>query len=380
MILSTSPKSVGDVAVIYQDSVLYNFVLSKLYDHDLDTAERTVRAAITRDSLDPKPYFFMTFIQWWRVVGGNYSESNTAAFLEAARQSVDVDRDRLDGREDDVEAQFFLGATYGYLARYYMLSNSLLDAYKFGRKSKNIFDEFVKTNDTLYDACLAMGTYNCHAGSLPSLLRILVSVAGLGGDSRLGIQQLRLAADSRCYARVEALSTLGYVNLELQKNYRQAIEIFEGLSERYDSNPVFKFLLANSYRMPGQPGKTVSVCLRCLGDSAVRYVSDNQRAGIRAELAYCYMLGKNYEQATRQYRLCCSMASDDLLKESPWICYNAGLCEENVHHYMNAEAYYHKVLNCEDYFDYHSLARKALERLEREVLSGQSRVDNHSPP
>ncbi len=379
LVLSTLSNAVGDFDIIYRDKAIYDFALSRLYDYDLDTAEGTVRALIVRDSLDPKPYFFLTLIQWWRLVGDNYSKSNITAFLRAARKSLDVDETKLRALEDDLEAKFYLGATYGYLAKYYMLSNSLLDAYEFGRKSKNIFDDFVKSDDTLYDAYLAIGTYNCYAGTLPSLLRILVSVAGMGGNTENGIQQLKLAADSGCYARVEALVTLGYVKLELQKDYGQATEIFEGLSKRHESNPVFKLLLAISYRKSGQPGKAIPVCLSCLGDSAVKYVSRNQRASILAELAYCYMLGREYEQAAAQYRLCCSMASDELLVESPWIYYNAGLCEENARHFMKAKTWYLKVLNCGDYFGYHSLARKSLERVEREIGSNRP-IDSRQLP
>ena len=377
--LSAIPSTAGDIDAIYQDRACYDFILSQIYDYHLDAAESAVKDLIVKYPHDPKPYFFMTLVRWWRFVGDIYSESSRAGFLESAEKSVDIGRSKLAAGQDDIEAKFSLGGTYGYLARYYVASNSWLNAYNCGRKAKDIFSDIIQMNDTLYDAYLAIGTYNCYADKLPSLLRIIASVIGLGGDSQLGINQLRLAADSGCYARVEALSMLGYVDLELQDNYGGAIKIFAKLSTEHRSNPVFKLLLANSYRKSGEYEKAISVCLSCLSDRSARYVSHNQLAGIHAELAYCLMLARDYKGAIHQYELCCSIASETFLRESPWIYFNAGLCEESERHYAGAEAYYRKVLGCEDYFDYHSLARKSIQRVNKKTESGHSTAGAQSP-
>lgn len=365
VLLSAVPAEAQDSEAIYHDGARYDSVLSELYNYDLDAAESSLAKFIAESPQDPEPYFFMTLVRWWRFVGDTYSDSFRVAFLEAAENSVKVCEDRLDAREDDAEAKFCLGGTCGYLSRYYISLNSLFNAYKYGKKAKDIFVEMVEANDTLYDAYLAIGTYNCYAGTIPAPLRIIASLIGLGGDAELGVKQLRLAADSGSCAKTEALSMLGYVQLELQKNYGAAVDDFSGLSARYPSNPVFRLLLSNSYRKSARYEEAIRVCTSCLQDSSVRYVSPNQLAGIHAELAYCRMLSEDYAGAVRGYESCFAIATGSFLKESPWIYYNTGLCEERQHEYAAAEKYYRKVLDCEDYFDYHSMARKSMERMRK---------------
>lgn len=380
ILLQAMPAEAQDYDAVYRDSARSNLILSELYDYDLDAAESLAEGLSVKLPGDPKPYFFITLVRWWRFVGDAYSDSFRVAFLAAAENSVKVCEARLDINEDDNEARFFLGGTYGYLARYYVSLNSLFNAYKYGKKARDIFAEMVEANDTLYDAYLAIGTYNCYAGNIPAPLRIIASIIGLGGDAELGIRQLRLAADSGGCAKTEALSMLGYVQLELRKDYGAAIDIFSSLSVRHPSNPVFRFLLSNSYRKSERYAEAVRVCTSCLQDSSVRYVDANQPAGIRAELAYSRMLSGDYKGAAREYRLCCEIATETLLKESPWIYYNAGRCEEKQHEYSAAEEYYRKVLDCEDYFDYHSMAGRSIERVRRKRSSMHREADIRNHP
>lgn len=377
VMLPAVPVEAQDSDAIYRDRTRYDFILSEIYNYDLDAAESSLVELMGESPHDPKPYFFMTLVRWWRFVGDTYSDSFRVAFLAAADSSVKVCESRLVESENDTEARFFLGGTYGYLARYYVSLNSLFSAYKYGTRAKDIFSELIGTNDTLYDAYLAIGTYNCYAERIPAPLRIIASLIGAGGDSELGIGQLRLAADSGSYARIEALSMLGYVELELQNNYARAANIFSRLSIRYPSNPVFRLLLSNSYRKSARYEEAIRVCTSCLRGSSVKYVSPNQLAGIHAELAYCFMLFRDYKSAVREYELCCEIATGIFLKESPWIYYNTGFCEEKVHDSPAAQAYYRKVLDCEDYFDYHSLARKSIERIRNRNASVSQEAGVH---
>ncbi len=348
----------------------YDRLLNLIYDYDLAAAERAVDSLIAVSPSDPKPYFFMTLVRWWYFVGDINSQQLKSSFLAAAEKAVEIAKQRVDVVEDAEEARFYLGGAYGYLARYYVFTNSWLDAYYYGKKAKSIFTDLLEHNETLYDANLAVGTYNYYADELPAVVRIFAAVIGLGGDKRLGIEQLHLAADSGNYSRIEALSMLGHLNLEFESNFEEAVEIFSKLSDKYGANPVFRMLLAKSYRKSGNYDKAISTCKDLLNYPSVKYVSPNQLAGVHAELAYCYMLAKDYPHAITEYAQCERLAGNEFLKESPWIYYNAGLCEESERRYTAAVAYYRKVLGCGDFFDYHSLAKKSIERIQNEHRGG----------
>jgi tetratricopeptide (TPR) repeat protein len=314
-----SPVQATDNEGAFSENTRYKRVLSLIYNYDLAAAERAADSLIAAAPDAPKPYFFSTLARWWYFVGDFNSRSFKASFLESAEQTIDIGKARIDADENDVEARFYLGAGYGYLARYYVFTSDWPIAFYYGKKSKNIFADLLDEYDTLYDANLTVGAFNYYADKLPAVLKIFASIAGLGGDKQLGFDQLRLAADSGRYSRVESLSLLGYIDLSLEGNFREAVEIFSRLSAEHQSNPVFRSLLSNSYRKSGDYNKAISTYRELLDDGSVKYVSANQLAGLHAELGYCYMLARDYGQAIREYKICDSLAVDDFVKESPWV-------------------------------------------------------------
>lgn len=367
LIGSAVPATAGGHYPVYEQRDRYESVLTFVYDYDLKAAEGVVDSLIARAPDDPKPYFFRALVRWWYYVGETSSDSLKAAFVEAADEAIEVGESRVDENEEDSEACFFLAASYGYLARYYLLTNSWPNAYRYGKKSKAIFEKLLETNPDLYDADLAIGIYNYYADKLPTFLKIIASIVGFGGDKSLGLAQLHLAADSGNYSRVEALSVLGYIDLQMENRFDRAALIFLELSTKYKSNPVFRMLLANSYRKCKRFVDAISVCEEAIRDNSIRYASMNQLAGVHAELAYSCMLSGRYQRAIRQYKICDSLAEGDYLKESPWVFYNLGICEESEHNYAAAEVYYRRVLDCRDYFDYHSLAAKSIQRVRKKA-------------
>ena len=57
----------------------------------------------------------------------------------------------------------------------------------------------------------------------------LDAAAGRGSDRALGIAQLRFVAARGIYSRVEVLSLLGYINLQMENDYPEAVRIFSAL-------------------------------------------------------------------------------------------------------------------------------------------------------
>lgn len=364
---SVVPATAGEHYPVYERPDRYQSVLTFIYDYDLKTAEDIVDSLIARAPNNPKPYFFRALVRWWYYVGETSSDSFKVAFIEAAENAIKVGENIVDENEEDREAQFFLAASCGYLARYYLLTGSWLNAYRYGKKSKAIFEKLVEGNQSLYDADFAIGAYNYYADKIPTFLKLFAVVIGVGGNKSLGLAQLHLAADSGSYSRVEALSVLGYINLQMENRCDRAAHIFLKLSAKYRSNPVFRALLANSYIRCKRFVDAISVCEETIRDDSVRYASINQLAGVHAELAYSWMLSGRYQRAIRQYVICDSLAEGGYLKESPWIFYNMGICEESEHNYPAAEMYYRRVLDCQDYFDYHSLASESINRVRKKA-------------
>lgn len=367
---SSANAAEGWKSAIYKQQNIYQSVLTHIYDYDLTGAESKIDSLIACSPEDPEPYFFRVLVRWWAYAGESNCDSIKASFLDAAEKAIEVAEKRVYKRGDDRGALFFLGASYGYLARYLLLTNSWIPAYRYGKKAKNIFADMLKKDPTLYDADLAIGAYNYYADKLPALLKILASVIGLGGDRSLGIAQLRLTADSGVYSKVEARSLLGYINLQMEHDYDRAIEIFSRLAASYSSNPVFRIMLSTSYRKSGEYDSAISTCEKALNDGTVRYRSRNQLAEMHSELAYCCMLRGSFDRAVKEYQTCSTLADSQYIRESPWIYYNAGICEESKRRYTEAETYYRRVLLCKDYFDYHSLALKSIKRVRIELGNG----------
>ncbi len=225
---------------------------------------------------NPKGHFLKSAVYFWMFSTDMQNEELGEEFKNLSLQAVDVAEKALEKNEDDIDALFYLGGAYGSLGRYYGLTKSYLNAYWYGKKGMNILEEVVERDPAYWDAYLGLGIYHYLADVLPKFVKVLSFILGIEGDRELGIRELNLAVEKGTYTRTEAMFFLGAIYTYRERNYDQAIAIWNRLLEKYPGNPGVLIHLGGCYSRMGFCDKAVIVykkTLEALSDSMLTPIS-----------------------------------------------------------------------------------------------------------
>jgi hypothetical protein len=167
-----------------------------------------------------------------------------AAFFAADKQAQDLAELRLKTNPDDTNALFALTLSLGMEADYAsLIDKQQLDSLKMIGEADKYANKLVVLAPGAADAYLTLGTANYVIGSLPRLKRFFLSLVGIHGDKKAGIQQLEIAADHGHYLRPFAKILLAMVALR-EKKPEVARAQLGALVTEFPGNPLFATELA----------------------------------------------------------------------------------------------------------------------------------------
>ncbi|MFN8177135.1 MAG: tetratricopeptide repeat protein [bacterium] len=217
--------------------------LDHLYHARTSEARVAFERVRARHPESPAADFFLGGIAWHDLTtgaqgfsGGGVAEQEFFARMDSsiAQGERAVTRDPA-----DVSARFFLGGAYGYEARYYALQEKWWDAYKAGRKGVKQLERVVKDAPDLDDAYLGLGIYHYYADVIPSVLKVLGGILGLGGDRERGLAEIRRALRGGALVNVEARFFLGEIYTEFEEDQWTALGFARSLRDEFPENELF---------------------------------------------------------------------------------------------------------------------------------------------
>jgi hypothetical protein len=144
----------------------------------------------------------------------------------------------------DFAARFFVGGAYGYEARYLALQERWWDAYRTGRKGLAQLERVAKDAPDLEDTYLGLGIYHYYADVIPSVLKVLGGIVGLGGDRERGLREIRRALKGGTLVNVEARFFLGEIYTEFEEDQWTALGYSRSLRDEFPENELFAWLNA----------------------------------------------------------------------------------------------------------------------------------------
>ena len=192
---------------------------------------------ITLDPANPQPHFLKSAAYFWMYSADMHNDQLGEEFKKYSDQAIEVAEAKLEKDENDIDALFYLGGSYGSLGRYYGIKKSYLNAYWFGKKGVNILEEVVEKDSTYYDAYLGLGIYHYLADVLPRFVKMLSFILGIEGDRERGIKELNLAVEKGVYTKSEAMFFLGAIYTYREREFDKAMNIWNTLLKKYNNNP-----------------------------------------------------------------------------------------------------------------------------------------------
>lgn len=190
----------------------------------------------------PAGYFMDAMVDWWRITLSPRKYAFDDLFKTKIDRVIKVCDDLLANEPKNVTALFFKGGAMGFLGRYYVTRKNYVDAIGVAKDAMDILTECQKIAPYNHDIMLGTGIYNYFAVVLPEetpLLKPLMLFLP-SGDRKLGLLQLKAAANKAQYAANEAKVLLITAYYQYEKNTSEAYTYAHDLATRYPNNPSFQ--------------------------------------------------------------------------------------------------------------------------------------------
>jgi tetratricopeptide (TPR) repeat protein len=232
------------------DYVLMVLIFRELYHQDL---------------LDTTYYAHDSFLTSKRTVSvpdatRSRIESITDAVIALCDQQVR-------SNPNDKNALFARGYARGMHAAFITLADhSFLTAARQGLAARNDSEETLKLDPEYQDAKMAIGIQQFAVASLPRLVRMMVGIAGVGGNKEKGLQLLREAAAGGVVTRVESRTALSLF-LRHDGRYPEALAVQHTLAQEFPRDYLFRLEEANLTKDQGNGPAAIATYRAVLTDA-----------------------------------------------------------------------------------------------------------------
>lgn len=227
--------------------------------HDMDYAGATAAfdKHIARFPEDPKGYFFKAQIAYWQFYISD-SEEDGVLFKNLSDTSVKAAKKRLKKNPEDLEAQLYLGRSYGNLGRYYGMRGSYIKAFWKSKKGKNALKPLVDRKTGFDDALFELGLYHYYADLAPRLFKTLSFVFGVEGDRELGLSQLETASQRGTFTQSDAMYFLQSINFHVEEDFPEVERLTKELVKRHPTNMQYQMRLGRALRANKHPQQAIA--------------------------------------------------------------------------------------------------------------------------
>ena len=283
--------------------------LNDLYNFKFEKAKVKFNEIRSNYPWHPLPYFLLGLSEWWKIMPDQNNKAYDKIFYAYMDTTIAVCENLLEKRKEyEVEASFFLAASYGFVGRLESTEerkNWTKSA--FAGKNALKYLEISKGKGQLSPELLfGDALFNYFAVWVPENYPILKPVLAFfpDGDKELGLKQLREVANNAFYTRTEAQVFLMMILNSYENDRVRALQIGEYLYKTYPDNAYFHRYYA---RLLYSNGKYTSCeriskkLLQRIDSGKVGYEHNSGRyAGFF--LGQIYQTKRQNEQAREYYR------------------------------------------------------------------------------
>ena len=242
------------------------------YNLDYDGAMVRFEAVLHAHPTDPmaNAYVLMDTIfrelYWQDLLDTTYYAREN--FLSSGRKVNIPAAVRIKANGNDKDAYFARGYARGMHAAFTTLADhSYTGAARQGLASRNDSEQVLKLDPNYTDAKMAVGIQQFAVASLPRMVRMLVGIAGIGGNKEQGLSLLRDSAAHGTATRVESQTALSLF-LRHDRRYPEAYAVARGLAQQYPHDFLFRLEEANLMKDAGHGPEAIALYQRVLTDAS----------------------------------------------------------------------------------------------------------------
>jgi hypothetical protein len=258
------------------------------YNLDYDGAMERFQAVLKAHPQDPMAHAYVltdtVFRELYRqdLLDTTYyarehflSSGHKSDIPDAVRKDIDAQTDtavaladaRIKANDKDKDAYFARGYVKGIHAAWMTLADhSFTGAARQGLASRNDSEQVLKLDPNYPDAKMAVGIQQFAVASLPRFVRMLVGIAGIGGNKEGGLTLLRESAAHGTLTKVESQTALSLF-LRHDQRYAEALAVSHGLAVQYPHDFLFRLEEANLTKDSGKGPEAIAIYRKVLADA-----------------------------------------------------------------------------------------------------------------
>lgn len=174
---------------------------------------------------------------------------------------------QIKANPNDANAYFARGYARGMHASFITLvDHSWVAAAHQGLAARNDSEQALKIDPNYADAKMAIGIQQFAVASLPRLVRMLVGIAGVGGNKEKGLDLLRESAAHGVVTPIESRTALSLF-LRHDARYAEATVVQKGLADQFPRDYLFRLEVANLTKDAGNGPGAIALYRAILADA-----------------------------------------------------------------------------------------------------------------
>ena len=222
--------------------------LQALHVGDYRSAIVEFRRAADSDPGAPDPVYLLLFSRWSQRAFEEGEDTKTDPVFDAAYDElVRVAEARLAQSPKDADTLAALGGGQVLRAQVEAVRGNYFRAGREARQGKKALERALAISPSLETALFPMGALNYYADRVPLLIKGIRPLLFIpGGDSDLGLRQIKEVADRNGRFQVEARLLFGILCADrYQKRYAEAVRHFERAAADSPESPVVRAALGS---------------------------------------------------------------------------------------------------------------------------------------
>jgi tetratricopeptide (TPR) repeat protein len=218
-----------------------------------------------QDLLDTTYYAHDSFLTSKRNV--SVSQATRDRIESLTNSTIALADQQIKTNPNNANAYFARGYARGMHAAFITLADhSYVAAARQGLSSRNDSESALKIDPNYADAKMAIGIQQFAVASLPRFVRILVGIAGVGGNKEKGLDLLRQSAAQGIVTPIESRTALSLF-LRHDARYPEAIVVQKGLAEQFPHDYLFRLEVANLTKDSGNGPGAIATYREIIADA-----------------------------------------------------------------------------------------------------------------
>lgn len=329
--------------------------VNDMYNFKFEKAEQQFRWLKQQYPKHPLPYFLLGLSEWWKIVPNIDNTQYDDKMLAYMDSTITMAEGLLEKDENNIDANFFLAAAYGFKGRLHSERKNWRKATLAGKNGLGYMEKSRSSAELSPEILFGDALFNYYSkwiGENYVLLRPVLAFFPKG-DKELGLQQLSDVARNAFYTRTEAQYFLMRIYSNDENRPDLALPVSEYLANTFPDNAYFQRYYARLLFSLGNLSMAEKVSLDILDKLHRKMPGYEATSGRYASffLGYINKLRRNNEKAKFYFNESIRFAQEIEAFDTGYFHYsltNLAQIADAEEDYDAAKGYYKQVIKTAD--------------------------------